>query len=163
MVQSSLAALLPQLASAPPHPQALGITFVSGDDGVAVIKVPYREDLIGDPDTKVLAGGLVTTLLDHASGMAVWLALDRFTTIATLDIRIDYMRAAKPGLDLFARARCFKLTRSIAFVRAWAYDVTHDDPVAAAQSTFMLDSDGGRGMGANLKPAKGTPDKGSEP
>ncbi|HWE47564.1 MAG TPA: PaaI family thioesterase [Caulobacteraceae bacterium] len=153
MTESGLAAILPQLASAAPHTHALGFSLVSHEDGVAILKAPYREDLIGDPDTRVLAGGLVTTLLDHASGMAVWLALDRFVSIATLDLRIDYMRAAKPGLDLMARAKCYKLTRSIAFVRAWAYDVTADDPVAAAQSTFMLDSDGGRTLGSNLKPS----------
>ena len=154
MTDSGLAAILPQLASGAPHTHALGFSLVSHEDGVAILKAPYREDLIGDPDTRVLAGGLVTTLLDHTSGMAVWLALDRFTSIATLDLRIDYMRAAKPGLDLLARAKCYKLTRSIAFVRAWAYDETPDDPVAAAQSTFMLDSDAGRKMGANLKPAR---------
>jgi acyl-coenzyme A thioesterase PaaI-like protein len=86
--------------------------------------------------------------------MAVWVALDRFVSIATLDLRIDYMRAAKPGLDLLGRARCFKLTRSIAFVRAWAYDETPEDPVAAAQAAFILNSDAGRTAGANLKSAK---------
>ena len=154
MTESGLAAILPQLASGAPHTHALGFSLVSHADGVAILKAPYREELIGDPDTRVLAGGLVTTLLDHTSGMAVWLALDRFTSIATLDLRIDYMRGAKPGLDLMASAKCYKLTRSIAFVRAWAYEETPDDPVAAAQSTFMLDSDGGRRMGANLKPAR---------
>ena len=59
------------------------------------------------------------------------------------------MRAAEPGLDLLARARCYKLTRSVAFVRAWAYDRDHHDPVAAAQSAFILESDGGRKPGAN--------------
>src|SRR3569833_2821949 len=85
-----------------------------------------------------LAGGVVTTLLDHVCGMAVWTALDRSTSIATLDLRIDYMRPAKPGLDLLARARCYKLTRSVAFVRAWAYGEGPDDAVAAAPAAFVL-------------------------
>ncbi|HEY3814200.1 MAG TPA: PaaI family thioesterase [Caulobacteraceae bacterium] len=155
MTDSGLTAILPQLVSGAPHTHALGFSLVSHDDGVAILKAPYREEMIGDPDTGVLAGGFVTTLLDHTSGVAVWLALGRYVSIATLDLRIDYMRAAKPGLDLYARARCYKLTRSIAFVRAWAYDETPDDPVAAAQSTFMIDSDGGRTLGSNLKPARG--------
>lgn len=153
---TGFAELLPQLASGAPHTHAVGFAFVGVEDSeVVVLKCPYREDLIGDPDTKVLAGGLVTTLLDHASGLAVWVKLGRFTSIATLDLRIDYMRAAKPGLDLYARARCYKLTRSIAFVRAWAWDENREDPVAAAQASFMLDSSGTRGAGANLKGRKG--------
>jgi acyl-coenzyme A thioesterase PaaI-like protein len=82
----------------------------------------------------------VTTLLDHTCGHAVLSALDSFRPIATLDLRIDYLRAAEPGLDIVAYAHCYKLTRSVAFVRAIAYDADRDDPVATAQATFMLDS-----------------------
>ncbi|MBX7249631.1 MAG: PaaI family thioesterase [Caulobacteraceae bacterium] len=149
MPQASLLDLLPQLVSGPPHPQALGFALESVEEDVVTLRCPYREDLIGDPESRVLAGGVVTTLLDHTCGMAVWVKLDQYMPIATLDLRIDYMRAAEPGLDLLARARCYKLTRSIAFVRAWAYDRTRKDPVAAAQSAFMLQSDGGRKPGAN--------------
>ncbi len=149
MTQASLRDLLPQLVSGPPHPQALGFQLEGVEDDVVILRCPYREDLIGDPESRVLAGGVVTTLLDHVCGMAVWVKLDRYMPIATLDLRIDYMRAAEPGLDLLARARCYKLTRSVAFVRAWAYDKDHNDPVAAAQSAFILESDGGRKPGAN--------------
>lgn len=138
-----------------PQAKALGLQRMSFEPGEAVMRVGYRDDLVGDPETGVLAGGVITTLLDHACGQAVWAALERFTTIATLDLRIDYMRAAEPGRDVFAHARCYKLTRSVAFVRATAYDRERDDPVAAAQAAFMLNSNGGRGLGANLKGAAG--------
>jgi len=154
MTHAPLRDLLPQLVSGPPHPQALGFALEGVEDDVVVLRCPYREDLIGDPVSKVLAGGVVTTLLDHVCGMAVWVKMDRFVPIATLDLRIDYMRAAEPGLDLLARARCYKLTRSVAFVRAWAYDRDHKDPVAAAQSAFMLESDAGRKAGANIPGAR---------
>ena len=137
-----------------PQAQALGVELVRVDRAEAVMKAPYREDLVGDPETGVLAGGVVTTLLDHACGQAVWAALERFTSIATLDLRIDYMRAAEPGLPVFAHAHCYRITRSVAFVRAFAYDRDEADPVAAAQAAFFLDSDGGRRAGANLKPKR---------
>jgi len=123
---------------ASPQAHALGIETVEFHKGVAVLKTPYKLELVGDPDTGVIAGGVVTTLLDHACGQAVMAALGAPAPIATLDLRIDYMRAAEPGLDVFARAHCYKLTRSIAFVRATAYDRDHDDPVATAQAAFML-------------------------
>jgi uncharacterized protein (TIGR00369 family) len=121
---------------------ALGIRTLSVEPGVAVLTVPYRLELVGDPDTGVIAGGVVTTLLDHTCGQAVFMALGEPASIATLDLRIDYMRAAEPGLDIFARAHCYKLTKRIAFVRASAYDRTAEDPVATAQAAFMLGTPG---------------------
>jgi len=137
-MSEQLDAILPQLASGAAHTHALGFTFVGRDGDRVRIKAPYRHDLIGDPETGVLSGGLVTTLLDHVGGLAVWVALDAFKPIATLDLRVDYMRAAEPGRDLIAEARCYRLTRSIAFVRAWAFEDSPDDPVAAAQAAYIL-------------------------
>ena len=59
-------------------------------------------------------------------------------------------------LDVMARAHCYKLTRSIAFVRAVAYDRDPEDPVATGQATFMLDSSAGKKPGANFKPPRET-------
>ncbi len=139
-----------------PQAKALGFTTLEIGDAVAILKVPYRPEIVGDPETGVIAGGVVTTLLDHASGQAVHAAMETFTSIATLDLRIDYMRAAEPGLDVMARAHCYKLTRSVAFVRAVAYDRDPEDPVATGQATFMLDSSAGKKPGANFKPPRET-------
>jgi uncharacterized protein (TIGR00369 family) len=142
-----------ELLQASPQAKALGLVLVGVEPREATLKVVYRDDLIGDPDTGVIAGGVVTTLLDHACGQAVWAALKDYTTVATLDLRIDYMRAAEPGLDIFAHAHCYKLTRSVAFVRAQAYDRERDDPIATAQAAFMLDAHAGRPPGTNRKKA----------
>jgi uncharacterized protein (TIGR00369 family) len=142
----------PQLIMASPQTRALGAEVVSIEQAHATLKLPYRADLVGDPDTGVIAGGAVTTLLDHTCGQAVWAALAEFTSIATLDLRIDYMRAAEPGKDIIAHAHCYKLTRSVAFVRAQAYDDDPADPIATAQAAFMLNSNAGRAAGANLQP-----------
>jgi uncharacterized protein (TIGR00369 family) len=123
-----------------PQARALGVEATQFDSDIAILKVPYRPELVGDPDTGVIAGGVVTTLLDHACGQAVMAALATPTVIATLDLRIDYMRPAEPGLDIMCRAHCYKLTRSVAFVRATAYDRDPEDPVATAQAAFMLNA-----------------------
>ena len=136
-----------------PQGKALGVELVATEPQL-VLKIPYRAELVGDPDTGVIAGGVVTTLLDSACGWATALALKEPTSIATLDLRIDYMRPAEPGRDIFATAHCYKLTRSVAFLRAVAYDVDPSDPVAAAQAAFILDSNAGRGHGANLAPSR---------
>jgi uncharacterized protein (TIGR00369 family) len=136
-----------------PMARALGMMLVASEPDI-VVKVPYRDDLVGDPDTGVIAGGVVTTLLDHTCARAVAKKLTEETSIATLDLRIDYMRPSKPGKDILATAYCYKTTRSVAFVRAVAYDEDPSDPVASAQGTFMLNSNAGRRAGANLKPPR---------
>lgn len=138
-MQDSFAdSILPHLAAGAAHTGALGFVFDGLHDGEPRIRAPWREDLVGDPDTAVFASGLVTTLLDHIGGLAVWTAMDQFQPIATLDLRVDYMRAARPRQDLLAQAKCFRLTPTIAFVRAWAFETDPQDPVAASQAAYVL-------------------------
>jgi uncharacterized protein (TIGR00369 family) len=131
-----LAAVAERMVRQTPQAVALGIEFVSAEPDVGIMKVGYRADLVGDPHTGVLAGGVITTLLDHVCGLAV--SGRNGGGSATLDLRIDYMRPAEPGRDVFARAHCYKLTHSIAFVRAIAYEDTPEDPIATAQGAFVL-------------------------
>lgn len=149
----SIPIILTERLGRSPQGIALGLTILAVEPEL-ILMVPYRPELVGDPDTGVIAGGVVTTLLDFACGWATALALKEPTSIATLDIRIDYMRPARPGRDLLASAHCYKLTRTMAFLRGLAYDEDPSDPVAAAQSAFMLDSNAGRGPGANLQPPR---------
>ena len=126
------------MASSSPQTQALGFRFVSVEVGRGAIEAPWREDLVGDPDTGVIAGGIVTTLLDHTCGMAIMSTQSEAFSTATLDLRIDYMRPAAPRCGITAEAHCYKLTRTIAFVRAEAWDVDRSDLIATAQGAFVL-------------------------
>lgn len=130
--------IAPSLVKGTPHAEKLGIKFVAVDKGVGTLSMPYNPDLIGDPTSRVIAGGAVTTLLDQACGMAATAGFDGFAQLATLSLRIDYQRAATPGQTIIAEAVCYKTTRHVAFIRAIAHDGDPDDPVATAQSCFML-------------------------
>lgn len=121
-----------------PHTRFLGIEVVVAEPRAATLRLPYREDLIGDPSRGVIFGGVITTLLDQACGLAVGCSLAELQVIATLDLRIDYLRAASPGLDLIGRAECYKLTKNVAFVRGLAHDGNCDDPFASCLATFMI-------------------------
>jgi uncharacterized protein (TIGR00369 family) len=123
-----------------PHVSALGFELILVGDRRGTLRAPWREDLVGDPDTGVIAGGVITTLLDHVCGIAIRATDDYPHPVATLDLRIDYMRPAAPRADVVAEAHCYKMTRNIAFVRAQAYDAGPDDPIATAQAAFMLTS-----------------------
>lgn len=121
-----------------PHSMFLGIEIAEIRPSECWIRLAYSERLVGNPDTGVVAGGVITTLLDQASGSSVVLSLDEFASIATLDLRIDYMKPATPGRELIAHAHCYKRTRNIAFVRGTAYHDRQDDPIATSHGTFML-------------------------
>lgn len=138
MTNPDLLSILPQLASGSAHTHALGFKLESVRDMRVRLRAPYKPEFIGDPLTGVLSGGLVSTLLDHVGGLSVWLAMDKFQSIATLDMRVDYMRAAAPGRDLIAEAHCYRLNRTMAFVRAWAFEDDPSDPVAASQSAYII-------------------------
>lgn len=133
------------IMSRTPHAMAMGIELIDAAQDGARMKIPYAPHLVGDPETGVVHGGVITTLLDHASGLAVMCAVTDFISIATLDLRIDYHAPATPNRDILCHAHCYKLTKSIAFVRGTAYHETPDDPIAASVGAFML--------GANRAPS----------
>jgi uncharacterized protein (TIGR00369 family) len=115
-----------------------GLRLDRAAPGEAWSSLPYRPVFVGDTATGVLHGGVVTAMLDESCGMAVQLALDGTRAIATLDLRIDYQKPATPGLAIKAHSICYRVTRSIAFVRSTAYQESEDDPVATATACFML-------------------------
>ena len=127
-----------QFMDALPHARALGLEPGSVGQGKAEFTLPYSEKLIGDPATGVLAGGAVSALLDTTCGASVISHPRSAGGTATLDLRIDYMRPATPGQSVRARAECYQVTRSVAFVRAVALDDDDDRPVASATGAFTF-------------------------
>src|ERR1700675_564630 len=115
-----------------------GLALDRAAPGEVWTSLPYRPVFVGDTETGVSHGGVVTAMLDETCGMAVQLALDGTRSIATLDLRIDYQKPATPGLDIRAHSVCYRVTRSIAFVRATAYQETEEEPVATATACFMV-------------------------
>ncbi len=130
-----------------PHNRELGLQVTGIGRDYATMRLPYAERLIGNPVTGVLHGGVITTLMDACCGVAVFVKARVPMPIATLDLRIDYLRPATPGLDVTARCICFKVTRSVAFVRGLAYHDDESDPIAAAAGSFMIRTKPGKTRG----------------
>lgn len=131
----------PQFVAGTPHCVELGVEFVSIDIGRATLRLPYSHKLSGNPKTRVIHGGAVTTLLDQACGLAAVSAFNPISAVATLNLSIDYMRAAEPGKTIIGQASCYKVTRNIAFIRGVAHDGDDNDPISISQATFMSTTD----------------------
>lgn len=139
MVETKKEKLARQFIESLPHAKALAMSMSEIGDGVAVISMPYDERLVGDPKTGVIHGGAVSTLMDTCGGAAVMSHPEAPGGTATMDLRIDYMRAATPGQSITARATCYHITRTVAFVRAVATDDDTDNPVATATGAFTVE------------------------
>lgn len=122
-----------------PHANALGLKLTTVSEGAAEIIMPYNEEIVGDPRTGVIHGGAVFTALDTCCGAAVMSHPSAPGGTATMDLRIDYMRAATPGQSITAQATCYHITRNVAFVRATATDEDPDHPVATASGAFTVE------------------------
>lgn len=122
-----------------PHNRELGLTVLdfAHASGEVWMRLPYDERLVGNPDDGVLHGGAITSLMDAACGMAVMVRLGAGAPIATLDLRIDYLKPAAAGRDVVAHTECYKVTRSVAFVRGFAHHGDEADPIAAVAATFI--------------------------
>ena len=122
-----------------PHSRDLGMELRSLGNGEATIAMPYDARLVGDPETGVISGGAVSALMDTCCGAAVMCHPKNGGGTATLDLRIDYMRPATKGQTVFARAECYRMTRSVGFAPAVAYHSDPDDPIAMGTGTFIID------------------------
>tara|TARA_R110001583_G_scaffold191792_1_gene357552 strand:- start:1485 stop:1994 length:510 start_codon:yes stop_codon:yes gene_type:complete len=119
----------------------LGLTIQEASEHHVLIELPYSQNIIGYPDTGVIHGGVITTLIDTACGTAVVCAiLKKYQSLElspTLDLRVDYMKPAEPHKSVYGFAECYRLSPSVAFTRAIAYQDSIDEPIAHAVGSFM--------------------------
>lgn len=128
-----------QFIQAVPHCKALNMKITEIGGGKASMELPYDAKIVGDPETGVLHGGAVFALMDTCCGAAAMCHPSSPAGTATIDLRIDYMRAATPGQTVRTTAECYRVTRSVAFVRATATDDDADRPVATATGAFTVE------------------------
>jgi uncharacterized protein (TIGR00369 family) len=124
-----------------PHAKALGMELTDIGNGNATITMPYADHIVGDPETGVIHGGAVSAVMDTCCGAAVMSHPATPTGTATIDLRIDYMRAATPGQTITTTATCYHVGRSVAFVRATATDEDTENPVATSSGSFTVEND----------------------
>ena len=130
------------------HCQVLGLRVHSASSEGLTVKLPYSAQIVGNPQTGVIHGGAITSLMDTACGMSTLCVLPEFEVCPTLDLRIDYMHAAEPNKDVYGFAECYRVTTDVIFARGFAYQDDPQQPIAHVVGTFMR-------MGKGLKGTQG--------
>ncbi len=132
-----------------PHNAFLGAQLEAIDSSEVIVALPLRAEFIGNAQDRTLHGGVVTAMLDTACALAVMAKLGGPVRIATLDLRIDYLKPIRDSEQLFARCSCYKQTQQVAFVQGVAFtrdDNGSEDEVAKATGTFMIQNARGDGV-----------------
>ncbi len=120
------------------HTHAIGITVEKIEGEALTLRLPYADNLVGDPHTGILHGGVITVLLDQALGVSA-LAGDALepSVAPTLDLRIDHLGVAPPGKDILATASVYHTTRKVLFIRGFAYWDSPENTIARATGTWL--------------------------
>ncbi|MGC8115775.1 PaaI family thioesterase [Metapseudomonas otitidis] len=119
------------------HCQVLGMRVHSADRQGLTLCLPYSEQIIGNPETGVIHGGAITTLMDTTCGISTVCVLPSFEICPTLDLRIDYMHPAEPNKDVYGFAECYRVTPNVIFTRGYAYQDDPEQPIAHVVGAFM--------------------------
>jgi uncharacterized protein (TIGR00369 family) len=100
-----------------PFNRLLGIRGESAGRGRAVLTLPVRPEFVGDVRRPALHGGVLSTLIDTAGGLAAWSALADEESVSTVDLRVDYLEPAGLGAPLRAEAELVRKGNRVCHVR----------------------------------------------
>src|SRR4029450_12594717 len=100
-----------------PFNRFLGLKGESIASGRAVLVLPVRPEFIGDPRRPALHGGVLSSLIDTAAGLAAWSALGPHESVSTVDLLVDYLEPAGLGDPLRAEAQLVRKGNRVCHVR----------------------------------------------
>ena len=133
-----------------PHMREIGLRITAIDTARGTLSLPARPEWVGDPGRGLLHTGVLTVLADSTCGLAVGAAMAERAPYATLDLRMDWLRPAGPDHDVHCEAHCYRITRSVAFVRGEVWQADRSLPIATVQATFMLSTPAGTQRASQL-------------
>ena len=102
-----------------PYHQWLGLRVIEVGDGTIEIGATWREEWVVNPQRRYTHGGILAALVDLTADWALVSKTGR--GVPTIDLRVDYHRAAMPG-DLVARGKVIKFGSAISVAEAQVFD-----------------------------------------
>ncbi len=127
-----------------PYNRFLGLRVESLARGACTLRVPWREELLGDTLRAAVHGGVTSMLVDTAGGAACFTMLDREEDrISTVDLRVDYLRPGTAG-DLWCTAEIVRMGNRVGVARmeVWSGGVpapgAERRPIATGQAVYNV-------------------------
>jgi uncharacterized protein (TIGR00369 family) len=121
-----------------PFNRLLGMKVESIEPGEVRIRLPFREDFIGDVTRPAVHGGVISALLDATGGAAVFTQIQAGDSVSTIDLLVDYLRPCTPG-DLIGHAKVVRMGGRVALVQLSAHHV--GDPghlIASGRAAYNI-------------------------
>ena len=124
---------LQQLITRGPFNRWLNFTILKMDSDGIEVKAAWREEWVVNPERRYTHGGILAAIVDVAADYAIAAQLGR--PVPTVDIRVDYHKAAMPG-DLTAKARVVRSGSQYSTAEAYVYD-SEGTLVASGRGTYF--------------------------
>lgn len=121
-----------------PLHRALNLRVTEISHGRLAYDLPYSETLVGNPETGEIHEFAITTLIDSVCGSTVKTGLDHYNRTATLDLRIDFLRASSPGATIRCEGECLRADDNVGLVRAVVHEGDKSNPLAVASGSFAI-------------------------
>ena len=97
----------------------MGLKIINLDEEKIEITMSWREEMISNPKARVTHGGILGALVDVAADFMIAAKLG--APAPTVDMRVDYHRAASPG-DLRAVGKIIRVGGTFSTAEAEVFD-----------------------------------------
>lgn len=121
-----------------PFNRFLGLRLDALERGRVRVLLPFRPEFIGDPTRPALHGGVISTVADTVGGAAVFTLTDPGDRVATIDLRVDYLRPGRSE-DLLATGRVIRVGNrvGVSAITVWQpSDAAR--PIAVAKGVYTI-------------------------
>ncbi|RMG18917.1 MAG: hotdog fold thioesterase [Planctomycetota bacterium] len=115
----------------------LGLRLREVDRGRVLAELPFRPEFIGNPFRPALHGGVISMLADTVGGASLYTLTDPGDQLATIDLRVDYLRPGRPE-DLLAEGQVVRWGNRVGVSSIAVHHPGDDEPIAVAKGVYNI-------------------------
>ena len=124
---------LQERLSANPFNNWMGMEIQDLTEEELIVTIKWRDEMISNPKARYTHGGILGAMIDTVADFAI--AAKVGIPVPTVDLRVDYHRAAAPG-DLKCVARVIRLGGTNSVAEGYVYD-GDEKLVASGRGTYF--------------------------